>query len=182
MGTFLWPDWYFQGIHCIPKDFFEKNDIKYLISDIDNTLVTYDDPVPTPRAQRFLEMLSSAGVAVALASNNNQRRVKTFASSAGLPAVHSAAKPLRRGALKAMELIGADIEHCALIGDQLLTDGLTAENLGMRMILVDPVKNDSDANLFFRFKRWIERPIMKRYLKEHPINDPTPWRRRKKQK
>ena len=40
-----------------------------LLCDIDNTLVTYDDPVPTPEVLRWIENMESSGVKIAFVSN-----------------------------------------------------------------------------------------------------------------
>ncbi len=183
MNHLLWPDWYFEDITYIPAGFFEKNKIRYLICDIDNTLVSYTDPLPTPPVLDFFETLEREGVQLAFVSNNSKQRVTTFAEPTGKPAVYSAAKPLRRGVRAAMNAIHATLEECAMLGDQLLTDGLAAKNIGMRMILVNPIKDDK-KNMLFRTKRRIERPVLRNYLKQHAINDPRPWKslktRRKK--
>ncbi len=181
MSHYLWPDWYFDDITRIPSGFFKENNIKYLICDIDNTLVSYSDPLPTAPAWAFFKMLEDEGVQIAFASNNGKQRVITFAEAAGKPAVYSAAKPLRRGIRAAMNYMNAVPEQSAMLGDQLLTDGLAAKNIGIRMILVNPVK-DNTKNVFFRTKRRIERPVLRNYLKQHAINDPVPWQAPKKHK
>lgn len=175
MNHLLWPDWYFEDITYIPVGFFRENRIKYLICDIDNTLVSYADPLPTPPVLKFFEMLEQEEVQLAFASNNNKQRVNTFAEPTGRPAIYSAAKPLRRGVRAAMNAMNATLEECAMMGDQLLTDGLAAKNIGIRMILVNPIRDDK-KNMFFRTKRRIERPVLLNYLKQHAINDPKPWK------
>ena len=176
----LWPDWYFEDITFIPPGFFKKNKIKYLICDIDNTLVTYADPTPTPTVHAFFALLEREGVKLAFASNNSKKRVKTFADGTGYPAIYGAGKPFGRGVRKAMNAMGAELDSCAMMGDQLLTDGLAALHRGMRMILVNPIKTDDKKNTIFRVKRRMERPIMRGYLKRHRINDPVPWKNLKK--
>ena len=176
----LWPDFYFEDITFIPPGFFRNNKIKYLICDIDNTPVTYADPTPTPKVLSFFEMLEDEGVKLAFASNNSKKRVKTFADGTGYPAIYGAGKPFGRGVRKAMDAMGAELGSCAMMGDQLLTDGLAALHRGMRMILVNPINTDEKKNIVFRVKRRMERPIMRGYLKHHAINDAKPWKNLKK--
>ena len=178
----LWPDFYFEDITFIPPGFFKMNKIKYLICDIDNTLVTYADATPTPKALSFFKTLENEGVKLAFASNNSKQRVKTFADGTGYPAIYGAGKPFGKGVKRAMKEMGADLDSCAMLGDQLLTDGLAARHRGIRMILVNPIKTDEKKNLIFRVKRGLERPIMRGYLKKHTINDPVPWKIHKKHK
>ena len=59
-------------------------------------------------------------------------------------------------------------EITAGLGDQLLTDTLAVHRLDMISIIVPPI-NDKKT-LFFRFKRWLERPFMRRYRKLHSDN------------
>lgn len=170
MKRFFWPDWYYDDYAHIPDGFFKKNGIRYLICDIDNTLVPYSEATATPAVRGFFDRLRAEGVTIAFASNNDKARVVTFADDAGHPAEFKASKPFGRGVKKAMRRIGAQRENCAMLGDQVLTDGLAARYTGMRMILVRPIE-DKDS-LLFRVKRSIERRILRNYLRRHKINDP----------
>ena len=62
-----------------------------------------------------------------------------------------------------MEKMGSNLENTAGLGDQLLTDTLAVHRLGMPSIIVPPIKDK--RTLFFRFKRWLEIPFMKRYYR-----------------
>lgn len=172
MKKYFWPDWYFEDFSHIPEGFFKKNNIRYLICDIDNTLVTYDESVPTPEVRGFFKRLKEEDVRLAFASNNDELRVQTFANDAGHPAVFNASKPFGKGVRKAMDRIKASSARCAMLGDQLLTDGLAARHVGVRMILVKPIKDK--PSILFRVKRRIERRILGNYLKKYRINDPDP--------
>ncbi|MBQ8398380.1 MAG: YqeG family HAD IIIA-type phosphatase [Clostridia bacterium] len=167
---FLWPDWYFDSFSHIPEGFFKKNGIKTLICDIDNTLVTYDDPIPTPKALSFFKRLEQENVSLLLVSNNNAQRVNTFIEGTSFPAISKASKPLKGKIVKKMEELCLQKAHCAVMGDQLLTDALAAKNLKVPVILLNPIKSDK-GKPFFKLKRAIERVILMGYLKKHPLND-----------
>ena len=64
-----------------------------------------------------------------------------------------------------MEEMGVEPSVTAGLGDQLLTDTLAVHNLDMISIIVPPIKDKT--TLFFKFKRWLERPYIKRYHKLH---------------
>ena len=49
------------------------------------------------------------------------------------------------------------------MGDQLFTDVLAGKNLGMRAYTVPPIRDKRDP--FTRFKRLLERPLMRAYHK-----------------
>jgi HAD superfamily phosphatase (TIGR01668 family) len=165
----LWPDWYFESIDSIPVGFFEKNRIAYLVSDIDNTLVSYDDPLPTPAALAFFDRLKRERVFLLLVSNNEKERVARFAKGLPYPFVSKAAKPSVSRISKMLSEYGVDLSRCAFLGDQLFTDCLAAKRLGIPMILVNPVAGDNGLP-FFTVKRSLEKQILKGYLKSHPIN------------
>lgn len=118
---------------------------------------------------------------MAISSNNEHARVHLFAHHAGAHAVHKAGKPFARKTLKAMDHIGAKKENCVMLGDQIFTDGLAARNAGLRMILVDPIGKDLKGPVS-AVKRFLEKPILRAYLKERRINDPEPYTRQAKKK
>ena len=165
----LWPDWYFESFTRIPDGFFEKNGFSYLISDIDNTLVSYDDPIPTKSALAFFERLDKEGVTLLLVSNNERERVELFCKDLPYPWVSKAAKPSVSRIRTMLTKEGADLSRCAFLGDQLFTDCLAARRLGVPMILLNPVAGDGGLP-FFTVKRSLEKAILKGYLKQHPLN------------
>lgn len=75
---YILPDIMFSGIYDIDADFFKSRGIDTVILDIDNTLVTYGDPEPTEPVCRWIEGLRSAGLNIAVASNNKKERVELF--------------------------------------------------------------------------------------------------------
>lgn len=160
----LRPEYIFETFRDVTPEFCEQNGIKTIISDIDNTLVTYDDAEPTAEVMEWYKSLNESGVSVAFVSNNDADRVETFNEKIGTVAIFKSGKPLLRGISQASELLGAEKETTALLGDQLLTDICAANRFGIRGIVVPPIKDKK--TLFFRAKRAIEKPFMKKYLKE----------------
>ena len=63
---------------------------------------------------------------------------------------------------------GASVEESVLLGDQLLTDAACAKRAGMYCIIVPPIKDKK--TLFFRFKRLIEKPYMKKFMGQRDKN------------
>ena len=78
MKNIFLPDIMFSGIYDIDADFLKSRGIDTVILDIDNTLVTYGDPEPTEPVCRWIEGLRSAGLNIAVASNNKKERVELF--------------------------------------------------------------------------------------------------------
>lgn len=165
----LWPQWYFEDISHIPDGFFQAQGIEYLISDIDNTLVSYDDPTPTLEALAFFNRLEKENVKILLVSNNEKERVSLFVGNHPYPWVGKAAKPLTFRMRKMLEKEQVNLKSCAFLGDQIFTDGLTAKFLSVPMILVKPVAGDKGMP-FFGVKRKLEKIILKGYPEKQQTN------------
>ena len=77
--------------HCVNSiwdltiEFYQSNNIKAVIFDIDNTLVTHTTPVPPEDVLRYFEFLKSNGIKYAIASNNSKSRVETFCKNLNVP-------------------------------------------------------------------------------------------------
>ncbi len=164
--SILTPKSFFSSIYEITPEFLKENGIKAIVSDIDNTLVTYDDPKPTEELMKWFKSLEEAGIKLAFISNNGSDRVGLFNRELGYHAFPNAHKPLIGTMLKAIDTLGEGKEHTAALGDQILTDIVAGNRAGIFTILVPPIKDKT--NLFFKSKRLLERSTVKKYLKEHP--------------
>lgn len=165
------PDYILGTFREVTPEFCEGNNISALVCDIDNTLVTYDDPVPTEDVLSWWDALRDHGISISFVSNNEPDRVYTFAEPLGVPAFPKSGKPSRRGVLTAIDAMGSAKEQTVFLGDQLLTDVLAAKRCGIRAIVVPPIKDKK--TLLFRVKRAIERPFMKKYYREMKTYDKT---------
>jgi len=157
----FYPDLYVKTVYDIDLNSLKEKGIKAFIFDIDNTLVTYDDPVPTEIVMDYFKKLDDMGFKVYLVSNNNIERVKPFAEYAVLPYFAKALKPRKKYLKIALSDMGVKAEETALVGDQLFTDVWAGTRMNMYAILVDPISDKEDS--FVHFKRKIERWIFNRY-------------------
>jgi predicted HAD superfamily phosphohydrolase YqeG len=82
-----------------------------------------------------------------------------------MPAYYISAKPFACKVRRALRDLGAVPDEALFIGDQIFTDVWAAHNAGIRAVLVPPIKDKTGA--LTRFKRWLERPIVAKYRKEH---------------
>ena len=158
------PDYEFFGIGDIPEDFLKKEGIRYLLIDIDNTLVADNAPDADENSARFLKKLEDNNIPFYLVSNNSRERVESFNRNFGYNAIFKAGKPLPAKLLKVMAQMGAQKSETALIGDQIFTDLLAAKFSGIRMILVNPINTEIETR-FFKFKRFWENVVYKRRIK-----------------
>ncbi len=160
---YFMPDLYLDDIYGITPAYLKEKGIRAVLLDIDNTLVTYDDPKPTPSVLQWLQALKDNGIEAAFISNNNKERVELFNEDLKLFATWDSGKPSRRCYRAAMKHLGTDVTSTAVIGDQVFTDVWSAKRLGLHAILVKPIKDKT--SLFFRSKRALEKPILRRYAK-----------------
>lgn len=165
MSRFI-PDFYFESVYDITPDFLKSMRISAVICDIDNTLVTYDDPEPTPPVRAWLDSMQAAGIRFIFLSNNHGPRVSRFAESLKLPFYSDAKKPGTKVLMQALAEQGIAPENTASLGDQIFTDILTGKRGGLITLLVPPIKDRTD--LFHRVKRIGERPFVKKFFKIHP--------------
>lgn len=158
------PDYRFKTFDEATPEFLLDIGIKGVVLDIDNTLEPYEHPIPSEKVKNWLKSLSDVGISAAFVSNNNKERVEMFNRELGLPAFYKAGKPFKKNVLKAMQKIGSSKENTLLMGDQVFTDVWAARNSGIKAALVPPINDKKD--IFTKFKRLLERPILKKYEKK----------------
>ena len=163
MSNWFMPDYIFAKFDDITADFLRGLGIKALLIDIDNTLAPYEVAEPDERIAAWFKMLRENGISATLVSNNGRERVELFNRSLGLPYYYKSGKPFAKNLKKAMAAMGSDKSNTAMLGDQLLTDAAAGKHIGLTTIIVPPIRDKS--NLFFRSKRALEVPTIKRYVK-----------------
>ena len=161
----LTPDLHAESILHIDLDKLKKKNIKGLIIDIDNTLVAWDIKSANDITKKWLLKLKEKGFKVCLVSNNTEDRVVKFNEELKLLAIHNAVKPRRKSFRKAMEMMGTNISNTAIIGDQIFTDVLGGNRIGIYTILVTPI--ESKEFWWTTFVRKIERHVLKFILKKN---------------
>lgn len=159
----LTPDLYVESIFHLNLDKLKERKIEGLIIDIDNTLVAWDKKYASEKSKDWLLNLEKEGFKVCLVSNNTKDRVITFNEQLKLPAIHRATKPRRGAFRKAMEVLGTDIHNTAVIGDQIFTDVLGGNRLGLFTVLVIPI--ESREFWWTTFVRKIERHVLRKVIK-----------------
>lgn len=162
----LMPDKMVAGFACVTPEMCREMGIRGLICDIDNTLATYGDEVMPGSVEKWIGDMKDAGIGVAFVSNNTAERVTRFIGGRDIAGFPDAHKPGTRYFKAAATAIGCSDGGAAVLGDQLLTDCLAAHRAGLRAIIVPPIKDRTGA--FFRFKRWLEVPYIRKYLKNDP--------------
>ncbi|PYI51901.1 YqeG family HAD IIIA-type phosphatase [Paenibacillus flagellatus] len=130
--------------------------IRGIITDLDNTLVGAKHPRATPELIDWLKRLQAIGFKVVIVSNNNRLRVSSFSEPLSIPYIFRARKPGNMAFRRAMHIMSLAPEQTVVIGDQMLTDVLGGNRLGLYTILVTPI-HLADEGFFTKINRRIEK-------------------------
>ena len=159
----IYPKAYFNNVREIKIDFLQKNKIKALILDVDNTLIDYDKNL-SKETIKWANELAGQGVKLYILSNSNKKqKVKKVAEDLGIEYEYFAKKPLKFGFKKVQEKLDEKPEHIGVVGDQIFTDVIGGNRCNMFTILVDPI---AEKDIWItRLKRPIENAIKNKYKK-----------------
>ena len=160
------PTWMVEAIYQITPAQLQKQGIKAVLTDLDNTLIAWNNPNGTEELRNWLAQMEQAKIPVIVVSNNNAQRVAKAIEPFGLEYISRALKPFARGIHQACQRLGLPPEAVVMVGDQLMTDIKAAHSAGVKSILVKPVVNTDGWNT--RINRFFESKIMKYLVKKNP--------------
>ena len=169
MFGYFTPDIIYDNVYNIDFDYLKKKNIKGLIFDIDNTLVSYKQEKPTENVVSLMDKLKAENFIICFISNNNKERVDIFNDRFKFFSFPNAGKPSIKFIKKALESMNLTNKNVALIGDQLFTDVTAAKRAKIMAILVVPI--EPVETMFFKFKRFMEKPFLRRYYRRLKKND-----------
>ena len=160
------PTWMLEAIYQITPEQLEKQGVKAILADLDNTLIAWDNPNGTEELRVWLATMAAAKIPVIVVSNNNHDRVAKALTALNLDFNARALKPIPRGINQALTRLNLPQEAVIMVGDQIMTDIKAANSAGVRSVLVKPViATDSWKT---QFNRLLERRIMKYLLAKNP--------------
>lgn len=157
----LKPNIKLEKITDINLDILKKYNLKALILDVDNTLSTHHGQVLTEGLENWLIYMKENGIKLTVLSNANKKRVQPFAEKIGLDFISLGLKPLPFGFVRALNALDTKRKETAIVGDQIFTDTLGGNFVGLKTILLTPIK--PETSLRFRIKRKVEKVVFKIY-------------------
>ncbi len=157
----LKPDIKLERVTDITLEILKKYNLTALILDVDNTLSTHHGQILTDGLAEWLAYMQENGINLMVLSNSKEARVKPFAEKIGLNYISLGLKPLPSGFIRAIKALGIKRKNIAIVGDQIFTDVLGGNIVGLKTILLTPIKLETTWG--FRFKRKIERLVFKIY-------------------
>lgn len=160
----LYPKSYFSKVENISIEFLNKNKIKALILDVDNTLID-KQKILSEEIVKWARELKGQGVKLYILSNSNDKeKLKNISKKLDIPYHRFAMKPLKRGFKKVQRELNEKPENIAIVGDQIFTDIIGGNRCKMYTILVDPIKENEFW--YTAWKRPIENKIKEQLKKE----------------
>jgi HAD superfamily phosphatase (TIGR01668 family) len=110
-----------------------------MIIDLDNTLVAWGAEEIPHRLKEWVGALQNNSFKLCLVSNARASRARRMGEDLGLPVVTPALKPAHRPFKRGLQCLGLSAEEVAVVGDQIFTDVLGGNRMGLFTILVDPI-------------------------------------------
>ncbi len=137
----------------------QKYNINSLILDVDNTLSTHHGQVLTDGLEDWLALMHENGIKMTVLSNSKSKRLEPFAKKIGLDYIGLGLKPLPFGFWRTLKRLGSKRKNTAIVGDQIFTDIVGGNLVGLKTVLLTPIK--LETSLRFRIKRKIESYVIK---------------------
>jgi hypothetical protein len=143
----------------------QRRGVRGLILDLDNTLVNWNGSELRPGVAAWLAEAGRRRLRCCIVTNAGEtERLRSIAGAAGASHLAKAGKPFPRAYRRAMRKLGTGPDSTAAIGDQVFTDILGANLLGLDTILVEPFSPREFIGT--RFVRLVERPLRKGWRRE----------------
>lgn len=158
------PDMYKKSIYDIDYKKLKKIGIKCLLFDLDNTIAQSKAEKPTKKIKILIESLKEEGFRIIILTNAFKKRVKPFSNELNVEFIHRAHKPSPKGYSKVLNKYKYKLTEVTMIGDQLKTDILGGNRVGITTILVNPISKKE--MIFTKINRFFENRIFKKLGKK----------------
>ena len=132
------PDAYYQNIAEIPYNTLYEQGIRLILTDLDNTLLSYKEDVVSEALLQWKKQMEEYPFEVIIVSNSRKKRVEKIAFELGIDYVDFAKKPLKSGLKKALKKAKKRYAHnqVMMLGDQLMTDIFVGKRMGFYSVLI----------------------------------------------
>jgi len=133
------PDSAVDSVFDIDLAHLKAQGIRGIIFDLDNTIIPWDSCDICPTISEWMIGVMAQGFRVSIVSNNWHKRVQAIAVRFDLPFVSRAYKPAKAGFRRALAAMKLEPHETAIVGDQLFTDVLGGNRMGLYTIWVKPL-------------------------------------------
>ncbi len=157
------PDMYKKDIYDIDYKKLNSMGIKCLLFDLDNTIITPDAKRPTKKVIDLIESLKEIGFRIIIFSNARKKKIEPFKEILEIDCSAKSRKPFKRKFKKVIKEYRFSENEIALIGDQLMTDILGGNRVGIYTIFVDRI--NGKEWIFTKINRFFEKIVRLRLKK-----------------
>ena len=157
MSFSLLPTFRAEAVTDLTPRMLQRQGIRLLMLDFDNTIVPYTTDTPTEQVVQWLREMNGSDIQLCVVSNSHNLRVKIFCEKYGLDCITHAKKPFPKGICQCLDRYGIPASDSALAGDQIYTDILGANCAGVRSILVRAIHNH---NIWLKLRHVAEMPFI----------------------
>jgi HAD superfamily phosphatase (TIGR01668 family) len=158
------PDLYKKSIYDINYKKLKQSGIKCLLFDLDNTLIPYNEKLPTKKIKDLFISLKDMGFKVIIFSNSGKKRLQPFKEQLNVDVCYRCFKPSPKKFLYVMEHFNYNESQIAIVGDQFYTDIIGGNKVGITTILVNPISAKSDM-ILTKVQRMREKKLIKKLSK-----------------
>ncbi len=151
-----------ESVRELSPESLKAKGIEAVITDLDNTLVPWRHYEIMPGVVEWLAALEVAGIKICIASNTiHTERLKQLAETMNIPFVDRVQKPRTGGFLRAMKLMRSHRNNTAVFGDQIFTDVLAGNRLGLHTILLRPPLSKEEF-ISTQLVRYVENGVIRK--------------------
>jgi len=161
LSRYLKPDLYCPNLDALDFPALFQDGYRLVLIDVDNTLARHGSFKADAYARRAIRSATEAGFSCRIISNAGNKRIQAYAATLEIPYIAWAKKPSIRAIMQACQSAGVETAKAVMIGDQILTDIVSAHRAGCFAVLVHP-RYHQEA-LHIRVKRFFERLVFWRY-------------------
>jgi HAD superfamily phosphatase (TIGR01668 family) len=158
-ATGLVPDYFADSVRDIDFKRLHARGIRYLVLDVDHTLVHYRAmEIDAPTAQFLHEQRECGLVAGIYIASNSRRDLSAIADALDAtiirPSRFKRRKPRPHFFSAVVRAIGCKPEQAVMVGDKLVMDIWGANRCGMYSVLVSPIGQDMLFDRIIRRRFW----------------------------
>ena len=140
---------------------------RVILFDLDNTLASYEEAIPTEKQLELNKYLRKLGYKIYIVSNNREPRTKLYTTTFVVDNyLVLARKPFTRRITKFLKKENINKNGMIMIGDQLLTDICCANKLGVDCYLVHSISRKTEK-WYTKINRKREKIVLRKIEKKN---------------
>jgi uncharacterized protein len=173
-GRRLEPDLFATKLPALSLDELAARGVEAILLDLDNTLCTWGSERFGPGCAEWVAAARERFRVCIVSNSIRPRRMNRVAEALGIPAVGRwllGRKPFAGGIQAALKQVGVPAAKAVMVGDQLFTDVLGGNRLGLLTVWVKPLPYKEFAGT--RVSRWVESFLERRFRRQGRL--PEGW-------